>query len=252
MRFSMKHRHRANQARGDARGSRAGACPPSPNVLMTRRPLGSLCVCAGTMAACDGCRSVTARPCGIAAASRPLPLTWVLVRHGDAQYPPRAFFSTCSSDQADDIVTCFIKRWSIETTFEESRAHLGFETQRQWSDLATERTTPCLLSLYSLVALLAHDLYLDGRLAIRTSSLVCQGASDVQRCFGSGTATSVGSRVFFNINTRHRVDRSPSDLSTGLDAIGLLYALTPVEFVQSRAQSPSRNKSLFFIALSIS
>ena len=100
----------------------------------------------------------------------PLPLTWVLVRHGDAQYPPRAFFSTCSSDQADDIVTCFIKRWSIETTFEESRAHLGFETQRQWSDLATERTTPCLLSLYSLVALLAHDLYLDGRLAIRTSA----------------------------------------------------------------------------------
>ena len=166
----------------------------------------------------------------------PLPLTWVLVRHGDAQYPPRAFFSTCSSDQADDIVTCFIKRWSIETTFEESRAHLGFETQRQWSDLATERTTPCLLSLYSLVALLAHDLYLDGRLAVRTSSLVCQRTSDVQRCFGSGAATSVGSRVFFNINARHRVDRSPSGLSAGLDAIGLLYALTPVEFVQSRAK----------------
>ena len=27
MRFSMKHRHRANQARGDARGSRAGGLP---------------------------------------------------------------------------------------------------------------------------------------------------------------------------------------------------------------------------------
>ena len=61
-------------------------------------------------------------------------------------------------------------RWSIETTFEESRAHLGFETQRQWSDLAIERTTPCLLSLYSLVALLAHGLYLDGRLAVRQSA----------------------------------------------------------------------------------
>ena len=100
----------------------------------------------------------------------PLPLRWVLVRHGDAQYPPRAYFSTCPSGQAGDIVACFIKRWSIETTFEESRAHLGFETQRQWSDLAIERTTPCLLGLYSIVALLAHNLYLDGRLTVRKSA----------------------------------------------------------------------------------
>ena len=99
-----------------------------------------------------------------------LPLRWVLVRPCDAQHPSRAFFSTCPSDQAGDIVACFIKRWSIETTFEESRAHLGFETQRQWSDVAIERTTPCLLSLYSLVTLLAHDLYLDGRLMVRKSA----------------------------------------------------------------------------------
>ena len=99
-----------------------------------------------------------------------LPLRWLLVRPCDAQHPPRAFFSTCPGDRAGDIVACFIKRWSIETTFEESRAHLGFETQRQWSDLAIERTTPCLLSLYSLVALLAHGLYLDGRLAVRQSA----------------------------------------------------------------------------------
>ena len=99
-----------------------------------------------------------------------LPLRWVLVRPCDAQHPPRAFFSTCPGDRAGDIVASFIKRWSIETTFEESRAHLGFETQRQWSDLAIERTTPCLLSLYSLVALLAHGLYLDGRLAVRQSA----------------------------------------------------------------------------------
>ena len=99
-----------------------------------------------------------------------LPLRWVLVRPCDAQHPPRAFFSTCPGDRAGDIVACFIKRWSIETTFEESRAHLGFETQRQGSDLAIERTTPCLLSLYSLMALLAHGLYLDGRLAVRQSA----------------------------------------------------------------------------------
>src|ERR1700726_1126849 len=51
---------------------------------------------------------------------------------------------------------------SSEVTFEESRAHLGIETQRQWSDLAVERSTPCLFGLYSVVALLGHALYPTG------------------------------------------------------------------------------------------
>ena len=95
----------------------------------------------------------------------PLPIRWVLVRRHDQ--PPRAFFSTCPDDRAADIVSTYIQHWSIETTFEESRAHLGFETQRQWSDLATERTTPCLLGLYSIVALLAHGLHQAGGLSVR-------------------------------------------------------------------------------------
>lgn len=49
-----------------------------------------------------------------------------------------------------------MKRWSLESTFEESRAHLGIETQRQWSDLAIQRSTPLLLATYSLVALIGH------------------------------------------------------------------------------------------------
>ena len=51
-----------------------------------------------------------------------------------------------------------MKRWSLESTFEESRAHLGIETQRQWSDLSIERSTPLLLATYSLVALIGHQL----------------------------------------------------------------------------------------------
>ena len=120
------------------------------------------------MAACRRYRSAAAQPCGIAAASRRCRSGGVLVRRHDQ--PPRAFFSTCPDDRAADIVSAYIQRWSIETTFEESRAHLGFETQRQWSDVAIERTTPCLLSLYSLVTLLAQDLYLDGRLMVRKSA----------------------------------------------------------------------------------
>ncbi len=47
--------------------------------------------------------------------------------------------------------------WLIEVTFQEARRHLGFETQRQWSELAIRRTTPALLGLFSLVALCAHQ-----------------------------------------------------------------------------------------------
>ena len=49
-------------------------------------------------------------------------------------------------------------RWNIEVTFEELRAHLGFETQRQWSDLAIARTTPALFGLFSFIVLMACEL----------------------------------------------------------------------------------------------
>jgi hypothetical protein len=35
----------------------------------------------------------------------------------------------------------------MEVTYEESRAHLGVETQRQWSDPAVFRTAPLLFGL---------------------------------------------------------------------------------------------------------
>jgi hypothetical protein len=47
-------------------------------------------------------------------------------------------------------------RWQLEVTFQEMRRHLGFESQRQWSELAIRRTTPALLGLFSLVTLFAH------------------------------------------------------------------------------------------------
>jgi DDE superfamily endonuclease len=43
------------------------------------------------------------------------------------------------------------------TTFQETRTHLGVETQRQWSDLAIARTTPALLGLFSLITLWAAE-----------------------------------------------------------------------------------------------
>ena len=59
-----------------------------------------------------------------------------------------------------------MKRWSLEVTFEESRAQLGIETQRQWSDLAIERSTPLLFGLYSLVTLFGRALHPDGQIPV--------------------------------------------------------------------------------------
>ncbi|HEV8191690.1 MAG TPA: transposase [Ktedonobacterales bacterium] len=95
--------------------------------------------------------------------STPLPIRWVLTRDPAGKRPPKALFSTDQAQPADEIVHDFMKRWSVEATFEESRAHLGVETQRQWSDRAIERTTPLLFGLYSLVTLFGAALAPDGR-----------------------------------------------------------------------------------------
>jgi hypothetical protein len=63
-----------------------------------------------------------------------LAIRWVIVRDPMSKLSPRAYFSTRQVDAPRQIVVEFIKRWTIETTFEEARAHLGIETQRQWSD----------------------------------------------------------------------------------------------------------------------
>lgn len=88
-----------------------------------------------------------------------LPIRWVLVRDPHNDYDPVGLL--CSDAYCDplSIVTWYVQRWQLEVTFEESRRHLGLETQRQWSDKAIARTTPLLLGLFSWVTLVAHALY---------------------------------------------------------------------------------------------
>ncbi len=100
----------------------------------------------------------------------PLPLRWVLVRDPLGELRPAAFFATDLHASPEQILAWVVMRWSIEVTFEEARAHLGFETQRQWSDLAIVRTTPALLGLFSFVTLLAHRLTTDRPLPIRSAA----------------------------------------------------------------------------------
>ena len=61
-------------------------------------------------------------------------------------------------------MTTYARRWALEVTFAQVRAHLGVETQRQWSDFAIARTTPVLPGLFSRVILLANRLHARSRL----------------------------------------------------------------------------------------
>ena len=63
----------------------------------------------------------------------------------------------CTDTETDPIqmIQWYLRRWRIEVTFQEVVAHLGVETQRQWSDRAIARTTPLLLGLFSWITLAA-------------------------------------------------------------------------------------------------
>ena len=90
----------------------------------------------------------------------PVPICWVLMRcPDDPHFKPTALFCSDQDAPACQIITWFVGRWNIEVTFEEVRAHLGFETQRHWSQRAIERTAPCLFGIFSLVVVMAKLLH---------------------------------------------------------------------------------------------
>jgi hypothetical protein len=104
-------------------------------------------------------------------AEPPVAIRWVLVLDPTDPYPPMAVFSTDLDLPVEQIIARFVRRWNGEVPFEESRRHLGVETQRQWSDQAIIRTTPALFALFSLVCLMAHRLVVLGHpLPIRVTA----------------------------------------------------------------------------------
>jgi len=100
----------------------------------------------------------------------PLPIRWILIRDPLGEFTTQALLSTDPALTPVEILRLFLDRWQIEVTFEEVRAHLGVETQRQWSDLAIARTTPVLMGLFSWLTLVAHRLCPDGQLPVRSAT----------------------------------------------------------------------------------
>jgi hypothetical protein len=99
-----------------------------------------------------------------------IPIRWVIVRDPTGKREARAYLCTDPDMDPVEIVRLYVRRWSVEVTFEEARRHLGVETQRQWSDLAIARTTPCLLALFSIIALLADRLQQRQLLHVRSAA----------------------------------------------------------------------------------
>jgi hypothetical protein len=100
----------------------------------------------------------------------PVPIRWVLIRDPKGKFQTQALVCTDLAVNPVQIVKWFVLRWQLEVTFREVRAHLGVETQRQWSDLAIARTTPALLGLFSLVTVLAHRRVRRNRLPMRQTA----------------------------------------------------------------------------------
>jgi hypothetical protein len=104
------------------------------------------------------------------AGPKSVPIRWIIVRDPKGELEPQAFLATDLDAKPADIIAWFVSRWQVEVTFEETRAHLGVETQRQWSDNAILRTTPALLALYAIITLLTHDLAASRTLFPRTAA----------------------------------------------------------------------------------
>jgi len=88
----------------------------------------------------------------------PVCIRWVVVRDPSGECEDTPILCTDLQATTQQIIEWFVLRWNIEVTFQELRAHLGVETQRQWSDRAIGRTTPCLFGLFSIITLMASRL----------------------------------------------------------------------------------------------
>src|SRR5215471_18777870 len=100
----------------------------------------------------------------------PVAIRWVLIRDPHKRFKPQALLSTHLDHTPEQMLPWFVRRWTMEVTFEEARAHLGMETQRQWNDRAIARATPALLSLYSIMTLTAQLLIEKGATCVRSTA----------------------------------------------------------------------------------
>ena len=107
---------------------------------------------------------------------------WLLIRDPLHQFDSQALLCTDPAIVPVQIIEWFVLRWHVEVTFQQAHAHLGVETQRQWSDRAIARTTPVLLGLFSLDNSRSSRVERSPTGNYTIGVMVCQGSADFRRC----------------------------------------------------------------------
>jgi hypothetical protein len=87
-----------------------------------------------------------------------VPVRWVFVKDATGTHRDEYLFTTDAEMTPDAVVGTYCGRWSIETTFQETRSALGLETTRGRCRSTVLRAAPCLFGLYIVVAVLFHAL----------------------------------------------------------------------------------------------
>jgi hypothetical protein len=112
------------------------------------------------------------------------------MRDPEGRFEPQALLATNQRLTPVRMLPYVVRRWQMEVTCEEARAHLGVETQRPWRHTAITRTTPAWWAVDSMVTLIAAHLIGTNRMPVRSTAWYrqeCATCSDtialVRRCW---------------------------------------------------------------------
>ena len=75
------------------------------------------------------------------------------------KFKTQALLCTDQDYSPIQILEWFVRRWQVEVTFEEVRAHLGVETQRQWSDAGESEYNAIIIWVVFRALLSLHIIY---------------------------------------------------------------------------------------------
>ena len=135
----------------------------------------------------------------------------VLICDRLAPFDPQALLCTDQAPDPSQILRWFVQRWQLEVTFREMRDHFEAETQRQWSDLAIFRTTPCLLGLFSLVTPLGRQLTPQGAPSRCNQRFACEAAQNLFRHARRRASQTLAGTGFQHVHTiRGHAETPPS------------------------------------------
>ncbi len=138
-----------------------------------------------------------------------VPILWVLVRYPDKRREPEAFLCADTTATPRDVLDCFDRRWSVETTYEEARfphhAAAARPVQRRHALRASERRVPRALA--------------------RARGLVPETSPDLRRCARASSPAPLV-RAARRLDRRHRHDETLAVSRPGYPGDGLLRPMT--------------------------